>query len=66
VSKMSKSILASPHGARLKSPPILAPSPLRGGENLRGAKRGGLGLAGRGKIAIPMRTTYHQFFYLFK
>ena len=39
-SKKSKLISAPSYGARLKSCPILAPPPLRGGENLRGAKRG--------------------------
>ena len=37
----------------LKSHPIPAPPSLRGGENPHGAKRGGAGQAGRGKIAIP-------------
>ena len=47
-SKKSKPILTSPHGAGLKSCPIFAPPPLRGGENLHrgearrdGSKRGG-------------------------
>ena len=52
-SKKCKSIPAPPRGAGLKSCPILAPSPLRGGENPHGVKRGGAGQAGRGKIAIP-------------
>ena len=52
-SKKCKSIPAPPHGAGLKSWPILAPSPLQGRENPHGAKRGGAGQAGRGKIAIP-------------
>ena len=42
-SKKSKSIPAPPRGARLKSCPILAPPPLRGRENPRGAKRGRAG-----------------------
>ena len=37
----------------LKSRPIPAPPPLRGGKNLHGAKWGGAGQAGREKIAIP-------------
>ena len=52
-SKKCKSIPAPPRGAGLKSYPIPAPSPLRGGENPHGAKRGGAGQAGRDKIAIP-------------
>ena len=52
-SKKCKPILAPPRGAGLKSYPIPAPPPLRGGENPHGAKRGGAGQAGRGKIAIP-------------
>ena len=42
-SKKSKFISTPPRGAGLKSYPILAPPPLRGGENPRGAKRGGAG-----------------------
>ena len=52
-SKKCKPIPAPPRGAGLKSRPIPAPSPLWGGENLHGAKRGGAGQAGRDKIAIP-------------
>ena len=52
-SKKCKPIPAPPRGAGLKSCPIPSPSPLRGGENPHGAKRGGAGQAGRGKIAIP-------------
>ena len=52
-SKKCKPILASSRGTDLKSRPIPAPSPLRGGENPHGAKRGGTGQAERGKIAIP-------------
>ena len=58
-SKKCKPILALPRGVGLKSRPIPVPSPLRGGEggeggeNPHGAKRGGTGQAGRGKIAIP-------------
>ena len=52
-SKKYKSIPALPCGAGLKSCPIPTPSPLRGGENPHGAKRGGAGQAGRGKIVIP-------------
>ena len=55
-SKKCKPIPAPPRGAGLKSRPILAPPPLRGGENSHGAKRGGVGQAGRGKIAIPTHT----------
>ena len=51
--KKCKPIPAPPRGAGLKSCPIPAPPPLRGGENPHGAKRGGAGQAGRGKIAIP-------------
>ena len=56
-SKKCKPIPAPPCGAGLKSRPIPAPSPLRGGENPHGAKWGGAGQAGRGKIAIP--TSLH-------
>ena len=59
-SKKCKPIPAPPRGAGLKSRPIPAPLPLRGGENPHGAKRGGTGQAGRGKIAIPKHT--HQSF----
>ena len=52
-SKKCKPIPAPPRGAGLKSRPIPAPSSLRDGENPHGAKRGGAGQAGRGKIAIP-------------
>ena len=52
-SKKCKSIPAPPRGAGLKSHPIPAPPPLRGGENPHGVKRGGAGQAERGKIAIP-------------
>ena len=54
-SKKCKPIPAPPCGAGLKSCPIPAPPPLRGGENPHGAKRGGAGQAGRGKIAIPSK-----------
>ena len=40
-SKKCKPIPALPRGAGLKSRPIPAPSPLRGGENPHEAKRGG-------------------------
>ena len=53
-SKKCKPIPTLPRGVGLKSHPIPAPPPLRGGENPHGAKRGGAGQAGRGKIAIPM------------
>ena len=53
-SKKCKPIPAPPRGAGLKSHPIPAPPPLRGRENPYGAKRGGAGQAGRGKIAIPI------------
>ena len=56
-SKKCKPIPAPTRGADLKSHPIPAPPPLRGGENPHGAKRGGAGQAGRGKIAIPMIRT---------
>ena len=52
-SKKCKPIPAPPRGVGLKSHPIPAPLPLRGGENPHGAKRGGAGQAGWGKIAIP-------------
>ena len=52
-SKKSKPIPTPPRSARLKSHPIPATPPLRGGENLRGVKRGGASQAGRSKIAIP-------------
>ena len=54
-SKKCKPIPVPPHDAGLKSHPIPAPPPLRGGENPHGAKRGGAGQVGRGKIAIPKR-----------
>ena len=60
-SKKCKPIPAPPRGAGLKSCPIPAPSPLRGGENPHGAKRGGAGQAGRGKIAIPTSNASHIF-----
>ena len=53
-SKKCKPIPAPPRGAGLKSHPIPAPPPLRSGENPHGAKQGGAGQAGRGKIAIPV------------
>ena len=56
-SKKCKPIPAPPRGAGLKSCPIPAPSPLRGGKNPHGAKRGGAGQVGRGKIAIPTEPT---------
>ena len=65
-SKKSKPIPTSSCGAGLKSCPILAPPPLRGGENPHGAKRGGAGQAGRGKIAIPTTAWYLLIFVIFK
>ena len=56
-SKKCKPIPAPPCGVGLKSHPIPAPPPLRGGENPHGAKWGGVGQAGRGKIAIPTPYT---------
>ena len=55
-SKNSKPIPILPCacGARLKSRPIPAPLPLWGGENSRGAKWGGAGQTGWGKITIPI------------
>ena len=53
-SKKCKPIPSPSRGAGLKSRPIPVPPPLRGGENPYGAKRGGAGQAGRGKIAIPI------------
>ena len=58
-SKKCKPIPAPPRGAGLKSHPIPVPPPLWGGENPHGAKRGGAGQAGRGKIAIP--TNFFNF-----
>ena len=58
-SKKCKPIPAPPRGAGLKSHPIPAPPPLRGGENPHGAKRGGAGQAGRGKIAIPSLRSFY-------
>ena len=52
-SKKCKPIPAPPCGVGLKSHSIPAPPSLRGGENPHGAKRGGAGQAGRGKVAIP-------------
>ena len=52
-SKKCKPIPTSSRGVGLKSRPIPAPPPLRDGKNPHGAKRGGAGQAGRGKIAIP-------------
>ena len=52
-SKKCKPIPIPPYDAGLKSHPIPVPPPLRGGENPHGAKQGGTGQAGRGKIAIP-------------
>ena len=49
-SKKFKSIPALPHGARLKSHPILAPLPLLGRRNPRGVKWGGVGQVGRAKL----------------
>ena len=57
-SKKCKPIPAPSRGAGLKSHPILAPPPLQGGENPHGAKRGGAGQAGRGKIVIPTYNTW--------
>ena len=59
-SKKCKPIPAPSRGAGLKFRPIPAPPPLRGGENPHGAKRGGAGQAGRGKIAIPSRFHYYS------
>ena len=42
-----------PYGAGIKSRPIPAPLPLRGGENPHDAKREGAGQVGRVKIVIP-------------
>ena len=64
-SKKSKLIPTQPRGAGLKfchipaslrSCPIPTPPPLWGGENSHGAKWGGAGQAGRGKIAIPSQA----------
>ena len=57
-SKKCKPILAPPRGMGLKSRPIPAPPPLRGGENPHGVKWGEAGQAGRGKIAIPSCILY--------
>ena len=53
-SKKSKPIPTPPHGARLKSTPILALLPLRGEKNPHGMKWGRVGQAGRRKIVIPI------------
>ena len=60
-SKKCKPIPVPPRGAGLKSRPIPTPTPLWGGENLHGAKRGGAGQAGRGKIAIPTATSTYTY-----
>ena len=52
-SKKCKPILALPRGAGLKSRPIPALPPLRGGENPHGAKRGGVGQSGMGQNCHP-------------
>ena len=52
--KNTKPIPAPPRGAGTKYCPILAPPPLRGGENPCGVGRV---KAGRGKIAIPKLVT---------
>ena len=52
-SKKCKPIPAPSRDAGLKSHPIPAPPALWSGETQHGAKRGGAGQAGRGKIAIP-------------
>ena len=52
-SKKCKPIPVSPRGTGLKSHPIPAPPPLRGGENPHGAKRGEAGQAGRGGAKLP-------------
>ena len=52
-SKKCKPIPAPSRGVDLKFRSIFAPPPLRGRENPHWAKRGGVGQAGRGKIAIP-------------
>ena len=53
-SKKCKPIPAPHRDVGLKSQPIPPPPPpLWGGENPHGAKRGGAGQAGQGKIAIP-------------
>ena len=52
---------APPRDAGRKSHPIPASPPLRGGENPHGAKRGGAGQAGRGKIAIPTATSTYTY-----
>ena len=57
-SKKCKLIPTPPRGAGLKSRPIPALPPLRSGENLHGAKRGGAGQAGRGKTTIPKLATF--------
>ena len=51
-SKKSKPIPTPPPSAGLKSCPIPTSPPLQGGKNPCGAKRGGAGLAGQGKITI--------------
>ena len=52
-SKKCKPIPAPPRGVGLKSCPIPAPSPLQGGKNPHGTKRGRAGQAGRGGAKLP-------------
>ena len=53
--KKSKLIPISPRGAGLKSCSIPAPPPLWGWKNLCGMRWGGMGQAGRDRIAISFK-----------
>ena len=55
-SKKCKPIPAPPQGARLKSPFIPTPPPLRDDKNPLRAMRGRTGQAGQSKIVIPNVT----------
>ena len=62
-SKKCKPIPTPPRGVGLKSRPTTFAGrgkPVRGGENLYGAKRRGAGQAGWGKIAIPNYHHHHH------
>ena len=55
--------LAPPHGAGLKSRPILAPSPLWDRENPRGVKQGGVDQTGRTKLSSQLSITSCWFIF---
>ena len=63
-SKKSKLIPVPSRGVGLKSCPILAPLPLRDGENPHGVKWGRTSQVGRGKIAISSYCVFALFFIL--